>query len=310
MGWYKKPGIYLIAAWIVAAAAVLLSGMIHPVQAQTQTTSALRKAAQSSNAKNAGHASEEFTAGQKIDSAAEQISAFKPYWKESKGRYYYRIKEGEWASGITEIGGKKYYFDKKHIQHVGWQKIGKAYYYFQIASGEKGHMICSQKVNHIKLRKDGRAKVSKANKKRLWVLAEAQRVAERATKKNLKMSRKEKLQASWKYILKNWRYVESPDWRYKKGWEVKNAYYCLECDRGDCMAQGAAFAFIGNACGYTDCCAVSSGGHGWAEVKGRVCDPTWAKVDKKHSYFMLKMSLSGKNRRPRYKTNRKHVYKI
>lgn len=301
---HKKLVFSLIAAWITAAVVLIIIGTVKPVFAYTLVKSSVQKAAQSNTSKNSDNTSEGFTSSQ------EPAPAFKPYWKENKGKYYYRIQDGKWAAGITQIGDKKYYFDKKGVQHVGWQKIDKAYYYFRIAGGEKGYMVCSQKVNQIKLGKNGKAKISKANKKRLWVLAEAQRVVERATKRSLLMSKKEKLQASWKYILKNWRYVESPDYRYKKGWEVKNAYWCLESDRGDCMAQGAAFAFIGNACGYTGCCSVSSGGHGWAEVKGRVCDPTWAKVDKKHNYFMMKMSLSGKNRRPRYKTNRKHVYKI
>ena len=254
-------------------------------------------------------AEEEAETGQSAQ--PEQVQEpFRPYWKVKKGKYYYKTAEKKWAQGITQIGEKKYYFDRKHIQRVGWQKIGKAWYYFRIANGKKGYMVCGKSVNHIKLGKDGKAKLKKGDKKRLWVLCEAQKLVQTATRKNPSMDREQKLKVSWKYVLKHWRYVESPDYRYQKGWEVKNADFCFFSERGDCMAQGAAFAFVANACGYPKACAVSSGGHGWAEVGGKVCDPTWAKVDKKHSYFLMKMSLSGRGGRPRYKSSRKHVYRI
>ena len=56
--------------------------------------------------------------------------------------------------------------------------------------------------------------------------------------------------------------------------------------------------------------AVSSGSHGWAEVNGKVCDPSWQKIHPKKKYFMVKMSKSGKSGYPMYRKARKYVKKI
>ena len=79
---------------------------------------------------------------------------------------------------------------------------------------------------------------------------------------------------------------------------------------GNCYANGAAFAFLANAVGYKECYAVSSGGHGWAEVNGRVYDPSWSLIDKRNSYFGVSFDLSGKGGRPNYKRARRYVAKI
>ena len=46
---------------------------------------------------------------------------------------------------------------------------------------------------------------------------------------------------------------------------------------GDCYSYGAAFAFMAKAIGYTNVYACNSGGHGWAEVDGKVYDPEWSR---------------------------------
>jgi len=249
------------------------------------------------------------SAGGSAQSVQANASA-KAYWKLQNGRYYYFSADNKKSTGLTVIDGKKYFFDAAGVQCVGWQKIGSAYYYFQIAKSKWAYMISGKTVNHIKLGRDGKAKVNAGNSQRLKVLVIAQLEVQKATKKNTSMPRYQKLQTVWKYFLKHYPYIDSPDYRYVSGWEVKNARFCFVDGNGDCMAQGAAFAFLANACGYKKVNSVSSGGHGWAEVNGHVFDPTWAKVDRNHSYFNMKMSLSGKAGRPLYKSSRLHVYRI
>ena len=48
---------------------------------------------------------------------------------------------------------------------------------------------------------------------------------------------------------------------------------------GNCCSYAAAFAFMAKAIGYENVYACNSGGHGWAEVDGRVYDPEWSKRD-------------------------------
>ena len=78
--------------------------------------------------------------------------------------------------------------------------------------------------------------------------------------------------------------------------------------KADCFGFGAAFAYLANAVGYK-AYAVSSGGHGWAEVNGRVYDPDWAKVTGKiELYGGMNYNVTGPGI-PRYKGNRLYVKK-
>ena len=79
--------------------------------------------------------------------------------------------------------------------------------------------------------------------------------------------------------------------------------------KADCFGFGAAFAYLANAVGYK-AYAVSSGGHGWAEVNGRVYDPDWAKVTGQISlYCGMNYNTRGANI-PLYQPNRVYVKKI
>ncbi|HJB27482.1 MAG TPA: hypothetical protein IAA06_01625 [Candidatus Blautia faecavium] len=52
---------------------------------------------------------------------------------------------------------------------------------------------------------------------------------------------------------------------------------------------------------------ISSGGHGWAEISGKIFDPDWALVSKADTYFAMPYSLSGVQGRPNYAPNRVYV---
>ncbi len=69
------------------------------------------------------------------------------------------------------------------------------------------------------------------------------------------------------------------------GWEILYANDMLVYGTGNCISYGAEFAFIAKAIGYNDCYACHSGGHGWAEVEGKVYDPEWGRHNFDHTYF-------------------------
>ena len=239
-------------------------------------------------------------------SAAEQTGS-QGTWK-GKTYYYYYNAEGRKLTGRQKIDGHMYYFDKNGRQKTGWQKIGKKYYYFRICNGKKGYMSTSKTVNGVKLGKTGEAKQTKKTLKKLKVLVMAQQVAEKATKPSMKRS--EKLKSCFNYLIKHYKYKGSPTFVKSTQWECDYAISMFSKKHGSCYEYGAAFAFLANAVGYDKAYAVSSGGHGWAEVNGYVYDPAWEQIDKKHSYFGRSYNDAINGLAPNYKKARNYVRKI
>ncbi|MBR3149245.1 MAG: hypothetical protein IKF64_03665 [Eubacterium sp.] len=233
-----------------------------------------------------------------VTEAASEEPQTNGEWKLKK-HYFYYYENGEAAKGLTKIGNRTYYFDKNGRQHTGWQKIGKSYYFFNIANGENGYMLTDKKVNKIYLNKSGKAKATSANKKRLKTLVYATKLVEAATKPDMK--KRVKLRKCYDYILKNYKYRGSLKFNHTKNWEEDYAYFMYTKKHGSCYHFGATFAFAANACGYKKCYAVSSGGHGWAQVDGKVTDVSWENVDRKNHYFHFDINLSAHNGRPNYK---------
>lgn len=228
-------------------------------------------------------------------------------WKEKNQCLYY-CKNGKRVRGLKEINNKNYYFDTKGVQRTGWQKMNGAYYYFQIANGKKGYQIKSKTVNGVKLASNGKAKLTTQNRSKLEVLVMANQIVGKAVKPA--MTKSMKLKKTYDYLLKHYQYRGSPVFTSGAHWE-QNYAKSMFCEyHGSCYAYGAAFAFLANAIGYQNCYAVSSGGHGWAEVDGKVYDPSWSLVDKRHSYFGVSFELSGIDGRPNYRKARRYVAKI
>lgn len=228
-------------------------------------------------------------------------------WREkNNGFYYYENKKA--LTGLCEINGKFYLFNKKGMQQNGWQKYKDDYYFFHTANGKKGYMAVSEKVNGIRLAKDGKAVLTAESRTKLDVLIKANEIVQKATKPA--MDKAEKLRKSFDYLLSHYKYRGSPDFESSSRWEQEYAMAMFKEGHGNCYAYGAAFAFLANAVGYKECYAVSSGGHGWAEVNGRVYDPSWSLIDKRNSYFGVSFDLSGKGGRPNYKRARRYVAKI
>ena len=228
-------------------------------------------------------------------------------WKTKNNSVYYYV-NGKKATGIQKIGTKYYYFDSKGIQRTGWQKTGNSYYFFRISNGRKGYMAVSKSVNGITLGKSGKALLTADNSEKLDALVKATRIVEKAT--DPVMAKNEKLRKTFDYLLSHYKYRGSPVFNHTAHWETDYALQMFDEGHGSCYAYGAAFAFLANAVGYKECYAISSGGHGWAEVDGKVYDPSWCLVDRKHSYFAVSYDLSGVEGRPGYKNARKYVVKI
>lgn len=101
---------------------------------------------------------------------------------------------------------------------------------------------------------------------------------------NDSMSKDEKLRAAFNYIKQNYLEGVRRDNYTEMDWPVVYANDLLICGKGDCFSYGAAFAYMAKAIGCSDCYACNSGGHGWAEVEGKVYDPEWSLHSSKYSY--------------------------
>ena len=227
------------------------------------------------------------------------------------GNIYYYDKDGHTVKGLVTIKGKKYYFNEKGIQQNGWQKIKGDYYFFQIRNGSYAYMVTSQRVNGIYLTKNGKARYNSEEKRKLNLMVTANQIMRHSTKRN--MSKPEKL---WKCYLKAVSYGyggTGNDYHFRyyySNWDVSYAEDMFYRGRGDCFAFASAFAYLANAVGY-EAKVISSGGHGWAEIKGEVCDPNWAKgTGNIERYYRMSYDLSGVDGRPYYKGNRAYVITI
>lgn len=227
-------------------------------------------------------------------------------WKWKKKRVFYLDADGKKVTGLATIKKKTYFFDKKGVQRTGWWKIKDNYYFFRLKNEAKGHMVKDKTVNLIKLRKSGKARVkAKWKQKKVWTMWKCSKILAKIT--NAAMTVDQKLRAAYDYERKAFWILGSHTFYNLKHFDVYYAYDMMTKGHAACYGWGALFAYLANAAGAKKCAAVSSGGHGWAEVNGLVSDPNWEFANKSNSYFQFPYSLSGVNGRPPYKNCRSHV---
>lgn len=231
-------------------------------------------------------------------------------WKTIKGRHYYYNARGKKIKGKVKIGSRYYFFDKNGIQRYGWKKIKNDYYFFRISTGTTGaYMLTSTTINGIALDASGRASKSGSNLRKLKLMTEANNIVEKISRPG--MNKMQRLRASFDYVKKQYTYYCWREFRNTQDWEKDFAEdMFFRGGRGDCVSYAAAFAYLANAVGMKKVYVICSGGHGWAEIGGKVYDPDWALVSSVDSYFAMSYDLSGVNGRPMYRGNRLYVKKI
>lgn len=203
-------------------------------------------------------------------------------------------------NGFVKVLGNTYYVLKSGELRTGWIGLGNSIYY----ADSRGRILRNATREGVKLNKDGKAvKVTQ----RVRLHAYARNVLVSVT--NSRMTRSEKLKACFRYIV-SCNYGDGGDFVGGSNWDVYYGSRVLSRRRGDCFGFGCAVAYLADAVGYTSY-AVSSGGHGWAEVNGKVYDANWAKVTGKiDGYCGMSYDLSGRGGRPNYKPNRAYVKRI
>ena len=226
-------------------------------------------------------------------------------WKTEKNKVYYVDSSGRKATGLVKIGKKKYYFSKNGVQRTGWWKTQGTVFFFRYKNKQDGYMVTKQKVNSIWLTKTGRACLNTGWKqKKAEIMLECSKIVAGCTDSS--MSVLQKMRKAYDYERSHYSIGGDQTFHYAKHHDVNYAYGMVKNKRGVCYGWGALYAYLANACGAKKCAFVSSGGHGWAEVDGRVSDPDWEFADRSRSYFNFSYDESG-NGRPQYKNNRAYV---
>ena len=115
------------------------------------------------------------------------------------------------------------------------------------------------------------------------VMEAARKAVRKCTHKGMKME--EKLRVAFDYLKDNYLEGVRRDTYTGPDWPVVYAKDLLIDGKGDCFSFGASFAYMAKAIGYEEVYACNSGGHGWAEIDGKIYDPEWATHSDKYSYY-------------------------
>lgn len=200
-------------------------------------------------------------------------------WTEKDGSYYCSV-GGEQLKGLAVLNGKTYLFDDKGRQRNGWWKPDSSYRFFNFANGKDGYMVAApedkKKVvqNGVALDGAGRAYENAETLEELALMTRAQKLVAENTKPADKPE--QKLKAMWDWTHKNVNECSSPTFQNVKGWHRGYAHEFLFDQKGSCESHAAGFGYLALACGMKKVCIITSIGHAWTEIDGKVYDAEWA----------------------------------
>lgn len=198
-----------------------------------------------------------------------------------KGNYYYKYTNGKKArSKFVTIGKKTYYFSNNGVMEKGWMKKGKEYYYFDRTTGVQKKKAT---VDGIKLDKDGKAKKTAYNAKKITVMITAKDIVKKNTKVTDSKAQKRKKMFEWVIKTPYKRYRILHKVRKKKGWEMDYANDIFKKGKGCCVSDACAFSFLAHECGY-ETYVCDDGAHAWTEINGRVFDTLFAERRNRREY--------------------------
>ena len=211
-----------------------------------------------------------------------------------KGKSYYKYEDGKLAKKkFVTVGKNTYYFNKKGAMEKGWMKKKGNYYYFDRQTG-KQKFNC--KVDGIKIRKDGTAKLSTYTKNKIDTMITAKKIMQANTKTTDSKQKKLKKVFNWvlKHPYKRYRTLKSV--QSKKGWEIIFANDVYKKGQGCCVSEASAFAFLAHECGYKNVYICDDTGHAWTEINGRVYDILFAEAKNYNKYYNSSYGTAGLHR--------------
>lgn len=232
---------------------------------------------------------------------------YKPQWKKTgKGYFTYRKSSGKLAKGLVSIGPKTYLFDKRGRQKTGWQYHKGKYRYFKPVNKRGGSMVVKKTVNGVKIDKKGVAVLTSGAMAELDIMRKVQKLVEKLTCPA--QSKRVKLRRGFNYLMNDCVERLTRNFSNYGNWHRAFALDVFNYRTGSCFSYGAALAYYANAIGCKSCVIVSSGGHGWAEIDGKVYDAEWSRHSGRY-LFAIPYGESG-NGVPAYASSRLYTTKI
>ncbi len=196
-------------------------------------------------------------------------------WEEKDGlKYYYN---GALATGLTEIGEDKYFFDDKGVMQTGWQQIDGGYYCFDRING---FLMTDCQVDGINVDENGLAETSDYNTYKITTMMTAHKIMLEQTEPTDTMEEKRLKLFNWEMYehgYHRWRllsdiYETSPDW------EITFANDIFERGSGCCVSDSSAAAFLFREIGYKNIYICHDTSHCWFTVEGKLFDPLFAEA--------------------------------
>ena len=224
------------------------------------------------------------------------------------------------VSGLFSKDGKRFYFSEKNILQTGWQTIKGHTFYFKTSGkiGERGAAYTGvQKITgkYYAFRENGilKTKTFSENGTTYYInnsvveayktgttyykpngtamttvetedyetLRRARAVVAEVT--NASMDQNQKLLACFQWVIHH-PYAIHRTFKPTADWPSIYANDHFVRGRGDCHADGAAFAYLARVLGYTnvyvcvDCDGIRAQGHSWTEIDGKAYDPLFAEA--------------------------------
>ena len=174
-----------------------------------------------------------------------------------------------------------YGIERGTLNKFGWKvENGKSYYYK--SNGVKAVMeVITIDGKQCGFNADGVYIGDKSNEY-LTVYQKAINLVKEIT--NDSMTKEQKLRACFDIFRQ---FTEKNPWiphDRSEGWVFRYANNCFDTRSGNCISYGVSFGFMAKALGYDNIYLCNSGGHGWAEIDGKVYDPEWT-IHRPGNYF-------------------------
>ncbi|MCD7736721.1 MAG: hypothetical protein LUI07_07160 [Lachnospiraceae bacterium] len=217
------------------------------------------------------------------------------------------VKTGWW---YKTSDGEKYYYNSRGVRVTGIQKISGNYYFFR----SSGRLLTeSKKIDGINYYLDSNGyleaysdgsvyykpngtKMTDLETEDYKTLLRARAVIAEVTTSN--MTKAQKLKACFDWVISK-PYKIRRKFSPADGWIITYANDHFIRGGGDCHADGSAFAYLAKALGYTevyvclDSNGITSQGHCWTEINGKVYDPLFSEAKNYSKYYGCSYSTYG-----------------
>ena len=195
-------------------------------------------------------------------------------WEERNGQTYYHGPDGKtYSNGVFSLMGSKYLFDENGVMQTGWQEAEGGYCLFD---RESGRMLTDCIEDGIEIGKDGKAVLDEYSKGKIETMMKARKIMLEVTEPTDSMEEKRLKCFNWVLSLPYHRFRLISELSSEYGWEVVFANDIFDYQKGCCVSESAATAFLFREIGYTNVAVCNDSSHAWLFIGDKLYDPVFA----------------------------------